>query len=129
MNESKMKIIHSLRFKQIAAAGFYLLILLGSSVPGQNIPKIFKFTPDKLIHVLEYTVLGWLLIRWLRHQFPHPAMVYGAMAAGVCCAVLDESYQKLIPNRSSDVWDASIDAVGVALGILIFTLFNRKMNL
>lgn len=125
-----MKIIHSLRFKQLSAAGFYLLILLGSSVPGQNIPKVFKFTPDKLIHVLEYFILGWLLIRWLRHQFLYPSMVYGAMAAGICCAVLDEFYQKFIPNRSPDLRDVIADAAGVALGIFIFNLFSssRKIN-
>lgn len=117
--------IHSLRFKQITAVGFYILILLGSSVPGQDIPKVFKFTSDKLIHVLEYTVLGWLLIRWLRHQFSHPSIPYGVLIAGTCCALLDEFYQSFIPNRSPDVWDAGVDVVGVAFGISIFTWMFR----
>lgn len=120
--------IHTLRFKQFAAIGFYILILAGSSVPGQSIPTVFKLTPDKLIHVLEYFILGWLLIRWLSRQFPHPLIAYGVLLIGTGCAALDECWQSFIPNRFSDIWDAAIDVVGVALGIFVFTFFAGKIK-
>ena len=33
---------------------YLLLILIGSSIPGESVPTVFALTWDKLLHVLEY---------------------------------------------------------------------------
>ena len=40
---------------------FFLTIIFGSSIPGKNIPSSYIFSKDKLLHIIEYFLLGFLL--------------------------------------------------------------------
>ncbi len=66
----------------------------------------------KLAHVVEYAVLGVLLVRALR--------VMPAFAAGVAYAVSDEIHQHFVRGRHASVLDVVIDGAGVAAGIFLF---------
>ena len=66
----------------------------------------------KLAHVGEYAVLGALLLRAL-------ARPWAALALGIAYAVSDELHQTFVPGRAGTPLDVAIDAVGVALGILV----------
>src|SRR6478609_9439882 len=130
MKNTPFQVISSISFRRFAALVIYIVILLGSSVPGQNIPYVFQFTPDKLIHCLEYFVFGMLLIRWVVVEFKI-SLIYQVLITlvlGSLAAMFDELYQHLTPGRTPDVWDWCLDFAGISLSILIFRLFQNKLG-
>jgi VanZ family protein len=67
----------------------------------------------KCAHVTEYAVLGGLLYRALGREMP-------ALAAGIAYASTDELHQHFVRGRHASPIDVGIDAVGVALGMLLW---------
>jgi len=108
--------------------GFFILIIMGSSIPGKKIPHFFTLTPDKLIHCTEYFILGILMLRWLVAEFPHfywkktAAYVLIIVAA---CGAIDEMYQNLTPNRTPDFYDWCLDFIGSILSVLVFATWRK----
>lgn len=112
--------MNSLQKARWSALGIGLIIIAGSSVPGSNIPKAFQLTPDKLIHCVEYFVLGIFLSRWSRLEFSSKRnYVLLTLVIGSLFGILDESYQRLIPGRTPDLWDWVLDTIGVVLSVLV----------
>lgn len=115
---------------RVIAVLIVLTIIGGSSVPSKNIPEVFSFTPDKLIHCLEYAVLGFFLFRWLRLEYVSKTLSMISLTTfflGSLMGALDENYQRLIPGRSPDFWDWVLDAIGVLLSVLFLNyLVKRK---
>ena len=75
----------------------------------------------KLAHMAEYAVLGALLFRAIgRTGF--------AVAAGTAYAVSDEVHQTFVAGRAGSPVDVAIDAVGIAVGVLLWqSLATRKL--
>ena len=67
----------------------------------------------KLAHTTEYAVLGALLLRALGRERP-------AFLAGVAYAATDELHQHFVPGRHASPVDVGIDAVGVAIGVVLW---------
>ena len=65
----------------------------------------------KLAHVTEYAVLGFLLARVVT--------IAPALLIGVLYAVTDELHQMFVAGREGAPRDVAIDALGVAIGILV----------
>ena len=91
----------------------YALLITGlSSIPGKDVPS-FRFShADKAAHLVLYSGAGF---------FAHQA-VCSVPAAWVLVAAygaFDETYQKLIPNRTSSVQDWFADAAGAMIGALL----------
>jgi VanZ family protein len=72
----------------------------------------------KLAHAAEFAVLGALLLRALADE-------RAALAAGIAYAATDEVHQHFVPGRVGSPVDVAIDAVGVALGVLLWRRFGR----
>ena len=70
-------------------------------------------------HITEYTVLGALLYRALEREAP-------ALAAGIAYAATDELHQHFVRGRHASPVDVAIDAVGVALGMLIWLRVRER---
>jgi VanZ family protein len=64
-------------------------------------------------HITEYAVLGALLYRALQRE-PQ------ALAAGIAYAATDELHQHFVRGRHASPVDVAIDAVGLALGMLLW---------
>jgi VanZ family protein len=64
-------------------------------------------------HITEYAVLGALLYRALAREAV-------ALAAGIAYAATDELHQHFVQGRHASTVDVAIDAVGVALGMLVW---------
>jgi len=64
-------------------------------------------------HVTEYAVLGALLYRALGREAI-------ALAAGIAYAATDELHQHFVRGRHASPVDVAIDAVGLALGMLVW---------
>lgn len=104
-------------------------ILAGSSVPGHKIPEAFSLTPDKLIHCVEYFVLGVVLLRWLKTEFEIKtvSLLILTLCLGSAWGVLDENYQRLIPGRNSDFWDWVLDTMGILIATIVgYFLWGRE---
>jgi len=70
-------------------------------------------------HVTEYAVLGALLYRALGRE----AL---ALAAGIADAATDELHQHFVRGRHASPVDVAIDAVGVALGMLLWLRLRER---
>jgi VanZ family protein len=97
-----------------------LVIFAFSSVPhlGTDL-GVWDTILRKLAHTLEYAVLGALLMRALRRPWP-------ALALGVLYAASDELHQTFVPGRHGSPVDVAIDAVGIALGIVVWQRFGAR---
>ena len=89
--------------------------------------------PDKILHALEFTLMGFFTTRAVLLTWNLPrlwALVLGAALAGSFGA-LDEIHQAFVPGRTSSVYDALADLSGGVLGALIFltigSLVAKKM--
>ncbi|UCD38004.1 MAG: VanZ family protein [Fidelibacterota bacterium] len=106
----------------------YALVIIGlSSIPGKSFPSVKWLSHDKLIHLCEYTIFGFLVSRAILARVlttSHLAL-FTFFLAGTFAA-LDESYQFLIPGRDPSFQDWVADAVGVVIGSLIFITWKRR---
>jgi VanZ family protein len=66
----------------------------------------------KIAHAGEFAVLGFLLVRAL-------GGAWAPLAFGIAYAVSDEVHQHFVPGRLGSPVDVAIDAVGVAVGVLL----------
>ena len=101
---------------------FCLIITIGSSIPGNNVPELYIFGMDKLLHVLEYFIFGYLLVNSTSDKTQYP--IYLCFFLGLCFALIDETYQLTIIGRSSSSFDVMADAIGLTLAII----FNHKFS-
>jgi VanZ family protein len=70
-------------------------------------------------HITEYAVLGALLYRALERE----AL---ALAAGIAYAATDELHQHFVRGRHASPVDVAIDAVGLALGMLVWLRVRQR---
>jgi VanZ family protein len=72
---------------------------------------------DKLLHALEYAVLGALLVPSLRLAGLRPRAAFVvAVLLGSLYGATDEIHQSFVPGRDAAVLDWVADTLGVALG-------------
>src|SRR3954465_2721806 len=73
-------------------------------------------------HVTEYAILGGLLLRALGRDVP-------AFLAAVAYAATDELHQHFVAGRHASPVDVGIDAVGLALGMLVWLRVRQSCRL
>ena len=90
-----------------------------SSVPSLDTGLgIWDLVLRKLGHLVEYAILGALLLRAVRND---PV----AIALGSAYAVTDELHQVFVTGREGHPLDWLIDTVGVVAGVLLFERSGR----
>lgn len=96
-------------------------IFLISSIPKLDIAATRLQGCDKIIHFVEYFILGWALRYWSRDggvKF---------LAGGIAFAAFDELHQRYVPGRVMSLWDFVADAAGITAGFLITgAVYRRK---
>lgn len=70
-------------------------------------------------HITEYAILGALLYRALGREEL-------TLAAGIAYAATDELHQHFVRGRHASPVDVAIDAVGVALGMLVWLRVRER---
>lgn len=105
---------------------WYVLILSVSSISGERLNDVAIDVPDKLVHAVEYGVLGFLVVRqrFLVSARPVLRAVLGAVAVVAVLGAIDEIYQSFIPLRTTSVGDWVADVLGAAAGAWIATRFR-----
>ena len=105
---------------------FFLTIILGSSIPGKSIPSFYIFSKDKLLHIIEYFLLGFLLFNSLIGKTNFQGLL--CLFLGVVFAVMDEIYQSTVYGRFSSSFDVIADFIGLTLSILSNKIFTKKLS-
>ena len=105
---------------------FFLTIIFGSSIPGKNIPSSYIFSKDKLLHIIEYFLLGFLLFNSLIGKTNFPGLL--CLFLGVVFAVMDEIYQSTVIGRFPSSFDVIADFIGLTLSILSNKIFTKKLS-
>ncbi len=106
----------------LPVAAYMALIFYLSSLshPDENLPKfLFDTLGDKLLHVIEYAVLGWLCYRAFRRAGGPFAVDYAvlfAVAAASLYGATDEVHQAFVPLRTATWSDWVADTVGGMIG-------------
>jgi VanZ family protein len=101
------------------------LITFLSSRPGTTFPDWGWLRFDKLLHVLEYGGLGFLLC-YAFDGLSAPARLAAATLLGIGFGVLDEFHQTFVPHRSgNDLGDMTADLVGSFAGALSFLVLTH----
>jgi VanZ family protein len=94
--------------------GWAAVIFAFSSIPSLSSGLgVWDTVLRKAAHVTEYAILGLLLYRAIEREAP-------ALAAGIAYAATDELHQHFVAGRHASAVDVGIDAVGVALGMLVW---------
>jgi VanZ family protein len=111
------------------------LMLVMSSIPGvaqPDDPTVFGWVASleprlqNVLHIPVYAVLTWLWMRYLRTTENSKRL--NMILAGLICvgfAVVEESYQHLVPGRYPSLTDLAFDTLGVVLGLGVSTWTRR----
>jgi VanZ family protein len=100
-------------------------IFIGSSIPVPAPPKLLFPHADKVLHAIEYAILGFLLIRALDFSNKDKTVLMLrilATTAAVFYAFTDELHQYFVPGRYMEITDFLSDSVGAYIGQLFFKL-------
>lgn len=113
----------------LPAAAHYGLIFFLSSQSSFSVEAPFD-NFDKLVHLGLFTVLSFLLSFGIfkSTRLPLGKKIVLIVVTGVILGALDEVHQSFVPLREPDILDAAVDAVGIALGLLIYGLISRAFS-
>ena len=102
-----------------------IVYLSSQSYPSRHFPSFVFGLSDKLVHGVEYGLLGILLYRALQHT----SHTIGRMSLAIICAVgfgiSDEIHQWFVPHRHADMWDVLADAVGAIVFIFVWVFLSK----
>ena len=82
---------------------------------------------DKLLHIIEYAVLGFLLIRSFNNShFTQSFESMSIMSVFIAAAygLSDEIHQQFVPFREASIYDLLADTIGAFLGVLAYVSFT-----
>ncbi len=102
------------------AIAVYLLVWIGSSLPGSSMPDHRLFEFDKVLHLVEYTVVGLSLAWGLRHRLAKgwKSFAGALLLIGLCWAISDETHQAFV-GRDASLLDLLADLAGLLTAILL----------
>lgn len=106
----------------VPTIGYCLLIFVLSSISkGVHIPSPFGF--DKVVHFVEYGVLGFLLARLIvnaRSTFSRRFLIGLVVILATLYGISDEVHQAFVPGRNASPWDVLADGFGGVMGALLY---------
>lgn len=107
-------------------------ILTLSSIPGQDLPKVDIPNIDKIAHLAEYLILGFLTARAVFGSFRNIGLakiLISAIIIASLCAIFDEWHQQYIPGRVCDINDLLSDLLGSCLGIALYITKGKRWQI
>ncbi len=99
---------------------YILAILSASSIPGKSLPKLIILSPDKLLHMAEYGILGFLAYKSFN------SITVQVLMGLLFFACLDEIWQSFIPGRFPSFYDIIADIIGFSIVIGTMYYYSRK---
>lgn len=101
------------------------VLLLGISV---LYSLYFLPFPEERLHVVEYSILGWLLGWALARSGKWPAWWWSGVLLAWLIGCGDEMIQWFLPNRVFDVRDIFLNGIAGAVGLVIFAIFAKEVS-
>lgn len=105
--------------KYILPVLWMVVIFILSSIPGSVFPKIPFPGFDKLVHLMEYGILGFLWAKAFNSKITLTILI------GIIFGIFDEIHQIFIPFREFSILDLLFDGIGVIFGSLCPSLLKR----
>ena len=102
---------------------YVFLIFSLSLLPGQTVESVPVFGLDKIIHLIEYCILGVLYKYCIIKSSPMWKMIFLWI---LVVPIVDEFFIQNISNRTVDPWDFIFNIIGLLLGILLRAYFDKK---
>lgn len=90
--------------------------------PEETLPSIIKHFSDKVLHVIEYAILGALCYRAFHESHVKMWRTRAILAAVILTSLYgasDEIHQAFVPFRESSVLDWVADTIGATLGAIL----------
>ena len=116
-----------------ATIAYALLIFLLSSFSGDKTEKLYLFKhSDKIIHLLEYAVLCFLVSKALSFTLKENVRRYIGLIAVVISllyAITDEFHQSFVPGRYASMYDIFADGIGAVISQIILYIKDVKGDL
>jgi VanZ family protein len=105
----------------VPVVGYAALIFYLSSLPKphEQLPAFVRDLGDKLLHLVEYGILGVLgyrAFRWASGPRGAASAVLLAIIAGSIYGATDELHQAFVPMREASVLDWVADTIGSVIG-------------
>ena len=100
-----------------AAAIYYFSSL---PKPEEQLPEFVHDLSDKLLHIVEYGILGALwyrAFRWAAGPWIAGSAVLFAVVAGSMYGMTDEVHQAFVPMRTASLLDWIADTIGTVIGV------------
>jgi len=110
----------------LPALAFAALVFYLSSLPNP-LPELSSRLSDKLLHAVEYAVLGALLAWPLARVAPRRSFLLAVVLASAYGAS-DEIHQWFVPGRDADPRDWVADSTGGALGAAAALRLRRRRS-
>ena len=105
---------------------FVSLMIIGSSLEGTSIPKSYIFTLDKLIHIVEYFILGVLLYFSIVGIAKYSIIL--SLILGIFYSFIDELYQSTVFARDASGFDVIADIIGLILSAFFVQLYFNTIE-
>jgi VanZ family protein len=107
------------------------VIFLLSSLPHHKEDQFFFLDFDKLLHFVEYFILGYLVMRlFATSPLTTVARYPAALTAlfGILYGLSDEWHQSFVPGRCASLCDAACDSVGIVTAAWSYTFVRYKLT-
>ena len=114
---------------QLPAIGWAAAIFVGSSIPGKALPDLGFRPQDEIAHILEFGILGFLMLRAFEHTSRSGLRRHAAVWTGICgvgWALMDEVHQLFVPGRFASPYDFMADTAGILVGLGIALWLSRR---
>lgn len=103
-----------------------LIVYLSSlSYPSRHLPSFFSGLSDKLVHGIEYGILGILLFRAFQQRHPTIGSVGLAIVCALAFGISDELHQWFVPHRQADTWDVLADTLGATFFVSAWVFITK----
>lgn len=98
--------------------------LLNKILKLENV-DLLEFIIRKLAHLLEYIILGILMINCLK-DYNIKNIIFLSILFCFIYACTDEVHQLFIPGRSGKIDDVLLDTLGSIIGVVFYKLFYKN---
>lgn len=115
------------RYAPYLAALWALIILVVSVIPGEDLPSLSIWEPDKVLHAFVYGVLTALIyITRPQNAVFIKKLIFQAILLCILYGFFIELIQLVLPTRKFDILDALANTVGCFIAGGIILLISRK---
>ena len=115
------------RYAPYLAALWALIILVVSVIPGEDLPSLSIWEPDKVMHAFVYGVLTALIyIAHSQNAVFIKKLIFQAILLCILYGFFIELIQLVLPTRKFDILDALANTVGCFIAGAIILLISGK---